>query len=99
MKEHGFRGDSRPEGHGAAELAGAGALHQFLQDEHDGSRGHVAEVEENVARVGESFGRESKPLLGGVEDGSAAGMNRPEIDRGEIVPSGDSGARFSKPIA
>ena len=80
-------------------LSRAGALHQPLQDEHDGRRGHVAVVEEDVARVGESFSGESKPLLRRVEDGAAAGMDGPEIDRGEIAALSDSRARFSEAAA
>ena len=99
MEHHGFSGDSRAEGHGAADLAGASALDQFVQDKHDGRGGHVAEVEENTARVGERLGRESEPLLSGVEDGAAAGMNGPEIDRREFASSSDSCARFGEPIA
>jgi len=90
MEHHSFGSDSRAKGHGATKLSRAGAHHQLLQDEHDGRRGHVAVVEENVARFGKSFGGESEALLGRIEDRAASGMNGPEIDRGEIAVLGDS---------
>src|ERR1700722_2091785 len=98
MEHHGFGGDSRPEEHSATELAWAGAPHQPLQNEHDGRRGHVAVIEQDVSRVNESFGRKSEPLLCRVKDGAAAGMNSPEVDRRECAARRDPGARLGASV-
>ena len=64
----------------AQPLAGRACCMSSLENEKYRWRGHVAVIQQNVARVGEASGAQLQPLLDGVENGAASGMNRPKID-------------------
>ena len=49
------------EGHGAATLSGLRALHELLQDKHDGGRGHVAEARRMLREAERASAGRSRP--------------------------------------
>ena len=51
MEEHSLRSQTWAKRHGASLLPRPRAQHDLLQDEHHGSRGHIAVVQQNTARV------------------------------------------------
>ena len=87
MEEHCLCGDARAERHGATTLTRMGAVHKAFKDKHDRSRGHVAEIAEGCRvnrRVPQVGSREA--LLGGIQNGAAAGVHSPEVDCRGSVP-------------
>src|SRR5215469_7302178 len=80
MEEHCLSGEAGSKAHSAAAFPGLSAAHEFIKNEHDGGRTHVAVALEDMARGRQGVRWQGESTLDGVEDGAAAGVNAPEGD-------------------